>query len=106
MYAKKLLESNIFGLDKKVRKNLQLLILKKEKKKQFKKIVQQYGKVCVIGNNLSDDVFSSYNIRSPYIYIGESKIVKGILKLSNCIFDRDKRSSINRKGICLKILNK
>ena len=102
VYAKKLLESNIFGLDKKVKENLQLLILKKEKKKQFKKIVQKYDKVCVIGNNLSDDVFSSYNIRSPYIYIGESKIVKGILKLSNCIFDRDKRSSINRKGICLK----
>lgn len=102
VYAKKLLESNIFGLDKKVRKNLQLLILKKEKKKQFKKIVQQYGKVCVIGNNLSDDVFSSYNIRSPYIYIGESKIVKGILKLSNCFFDRDKESAINRKGICLR----
>lgn len=102
VYAKNLLESNIFNLDEKVRENLELLILKKEKKKQFKKIVEKYGKVCVIGNNLSDDVISSYKIRSPYIYIGESKIVKGVLKLSNCIFDRNKKSSINRKGICLK----
>lgn len=102
VYAKKLLNSNVFELDKKVSENLKLIILKKEKKKQFKKIVERYDKVCVIGNNLTDDIISSYKIRSPYIYIGESRIVKFILRVSNSIFDKNKDSAINRKGIYLK----
>lgn len=102
VYAKKLLNSNIFELDKKVMENLKLLVLKKKKEKKFKKIAQKYDKICVIGNNLYDDIISSYKIGSPYIYIGDSKIVKFILKVSNYIFDKNKDSAINKKGIQFK----
>ena len=82
--------------------NLKLLVLKKKKEKKFKKIAQKYDKICVIGNNLYDDIISSYKIGSPYIYIGDSKIVKFILKVSNYIFDKNKDSAINKKGIQFK----
>ncbi len=105
VYAKNLLDCNIFKMDKKLSENLNLIILEKEKKKQFKKIAQKYDKVCVIGNNLSDDIISSYKIGSPYIYIGESRIVKFFLKVSNYIFDKNKNSAINKKGIQLENFN-
>lgn len=87
VYAKNILKSNIFNLNSSRRSKIKLLVLKKNKKQQFKDLVEQYnGKVCVIGNNLSDDIFNSYRIRSPYIYIGKSKIVELVIRATNILF--------------------
>lgn len=95
VYAKNILNQNIFNLDVKTRKKIKLVSLKKDKKRKFEEMIEEYdGKVCVIGNNLSDDIFNSYRIGSPYIYIGKSKIVNCIIAISNKFF--------NKKGIRLK----
>lgn len=84
VYAKNILENNVFKIDSKTREKIKLIVLKKNKKKQFKDLVEKYnGKVCVIGNNLSDDILNSYRIKSPYIYIGKSKIVNIVIKFTN-----------------------
>ena len=89
VYAKNILENNIFKIDSKTREKIKLIVLKKNKKKQFKDLVEKYnGKVCVIGNNLSDDILNSYRIKSPYIYIGNSKIVNIVIKFTNKIFGK------------------
>lgn len=89
VYAKNLLENNIFKIDSKKREKIKLIVLKKNKKEQFKDLVEQYdGKVCVIGNNLSDDILNSYRIKSPYIYIGKSKIVNLVIRFTNKLFGK------------------
>lgn len=89
VYAKNLLSKNILGLDIKNKKKLKLIVLKKDKKKKFKEMVKQYnGEVCVIGNNLSDDIINSYKIGSPYVYIGKSRVVSIIISLANKIFKK------------------
>lgn len=89
VYAKNLLENNIFKIDSKKREKIKLIVLKKNKKKQFKDLVEKYnGKVCVIGNNLSDDILNSYRIKSPYIYIGKSKIVNLVIRFTNKLFGK------------------
>ncbi len=85
VYAKKLLNNrNIFGVDSDTRKRINLIVLKKDKKKKFKEMVESYdNKICVIGNNLSDDIINSLKIGSPYIYIGKSKIISFIIEFAN-----------------------
>lgn len=83
VYAKKLLDRRNI-LDKETRKRINLIVLKKDKKKKFREMVKQYNsKVCVIGNNLSDDIMSSFKIGSPYIYIGKSKMINFIISFNN-----------------------
>ena len=63
-------------------------------------MVKQYeGKVCVIGNNLSDDIMNSYKIGSPFIYIGKSKAINFILSLVNKIAYKIGIKSIYNRGI-------
>lgn len=85
VYAKNLLNNkNVFRLDIETKKRINLIVLKKDKKKKFKEMVTSYGnKVCVIGNNLSDDIINSFKIGSPYIYIGKSKIISLIISFNN-----------------------
>lgn len=96
VYAKELLKKNILGLDFRNGEKLKLIVLKKAKKKQFKEMVTKYnGKVCVIGNNLCDDIMNSYRIGSPYIYIGRSKAVNVIISFANKYF---KKSGVQFKS--------
>lgn len=100
VYAKNLLENTFFNTNKEIRDNLNLVILKKDKNKKFKDMVKQHdGKVCVIGNNLSDDIINSYRIGSPFIYIGKSKAIDFILRLVNKISYKIGIKSIYNKGI-------
>jgi FMN phosphatase YigB (HAD superfamily) len=87
VYAKNLLKQNIFSLEADKKNKINIVVLKKAKKKKFKEMVEAYdGKVCVIGNNLSDDIINSYKIGSPYIYIGKSKIVNLVINITNKLF--------------------
>lgn len=89
VYAQDILNHSSFKFISKQSDKLKLIVLKTDKKKQFKSMVKQYdGKVCVIGNNLSDDIFNSYKIGSPYIYIGKSKVVNFIISLTNKLFNK------------------
>lgn len=100
VYAKKLLEKSYFKTNKEISENLNLVILKKDKKRKFKDMVKQYeGKVCVIGNNLCDDIINSYKIGSPFIYIGKSKVIDFILKLVNKLAYKIGIKSIYNRGI-------
>ncbi|MBQ8379412.1 MAG: hypothetical protein IJX34_01190 [Clostridia bacterium] len=100
VYAKNLLERSFFKTNKEISDNLSLVILRKDKKKKFKDMVKQYeGKVCVIGNNLSDDIMNSYKIGSPFIYIGKSKAINFILSLVNKIAYKIGIKSIYNRGI-------
>ena len=72
-------------------------------KKEFREMVENSnGKVCVIGNNFSDDLLNSYRIGSPYIYIGNSKAIKYIMKLINGVADKFGLTSIYNRGIQLR----
>lgn len=103
VYAKNLLEKSYFKTNKEISENLKLVILKKDKKKKFKDMVKQYeGKVCVIGNNLSDDIMNSYKIGSPFIYIGKSKVINFCINLVNKIAYKIGIKSIYNRGIQFK----
>lgn len=92
--AKNLLEQQCFKEDVEIKEKLKLIVLLKDKKRQFKELINKYdNKVCVIGNNLSDDIINSCKIGSPFIYIGKSIVVKFIIKIinklnKNCIYKR------------------
>lgn len=99
VYAKNLFDKNFFIIKTEDRIKLNLIVLNETKKKQFLNMVEMYGgKVCVIGNNLSDDIINSYKIKAPYIYIGKSKAVKFILSVLNKLF--------GIKGIQVRSFNK
>lgn len=85
VYAENILEKRTIMLKDELYKKIKLIVLRKgKKKKQFKEFIAKYkDRICVIGNNLSDDIISSYKIKSPYIYIGKSKIIKLIINFSN-----------------------
>lgn len=100
VYAKNLLEKSFFKTNKEISDNLNLVILKKDKKRKFKDMIKQYdGKVCVVGNNLCDDIINSYKIGSPFIYIGKSKAINFILSLVNKIAYKIGIKSIYNRGI-------
>lgn len=97
--AKNLFNKCFFNIKMEDRERLNLVVLKEAKKKQFLNMVKQYGgRVCVIGNNLSDDIMNSYRIRAPYVYIGKSKAVSFIISVLNKVF--------GIKGIQLRSFNK
>ncbi len=85
VYAENILDEKTIMLKDDLYKKIKLIVLKKGKKKQqFKEFISKYqDKICVIGNNLSDDIISSYKIKSPYIYIGKSKAIKFIINFLN-----------------------
>lgn len=84
-------------------KNISIVVLKKNKKAQFEKLIKENeSKVCVIGNNLSDDILNSYKIGSPYIYIGKSKAINYITKIINCIALKMHMSGLYKRGIQFK----
>lgn len=67
--------------------NLIFSTLKKNKNKFIKENVKTHdGKACIIGNNLSDDIITSFRLGLPYIYIGNSLIVRAIIRITNKIF--------------------
>lgn len=73
--------------------------LKKNKNKFIKENVQTHdGRACIIGNNLSDDIITSFRLGLPYIYIGNSLIVRAIIRITNKIF--------KNKGIQVTTFNK
>ena len=73
--------------------------LKKNKNKFIKENVKTHdGKACIIGNNLSDDIITSFRLGLPYIYIGNSLIVRAIIRITNKIF--------KNKGIQVTTFNK
>ena len=73
--------------------------LKKDKNKFIKENVQTHnGRACIIGNNLSDDIITSFRLGLPYIYIGNSLIVRAIIRITNKIF--------KNKGIQVTTFNK
>ncbi len=83
--------------------NISIIVLKKNKKEQFKKLIKENeSKVCVIGNNLSDDILNSYRIGSPYIYIGKSKAINFITRGINCFALKLNISGIYKRGIQFK----
>lgn len=66
--------------------NLIFSTLKKNKNKFIKENVKTHdGKACIIGNNLSDDIITSFRLGLPYIYIGKSLIVRAIIRITNKI---------------------
>ncbi len=66
--------------------NLIFSTLKKNKNKFIKENVKTHdGKACIIGNNLSDDIITSFILGLPYIYIGKSLIVRAIIRITNKI---------------------
>lgn len=73
--------------------------LKKDKNKFIKEnILKHEGRACIIGNNLSDDIITSFRLGLPYIYIGKSLIVRAIIRITNKIF--------KNKGIQVTDFNK
>lgn len=67
--------------------NLIFSTLKKNKNKFIKENVKTHeGRACIIGNNLSDDIITSFRLGLPYIYIGKSLIVRAIIRITNKIF--------------------
>ena len=104
VYAKNLLDNHLFKMGSLYKEKLHLVILRNtKKKKQFREMVENSnGKVCVIGNNFSDDLLNSYRIGSPYIYIGNSKAIKYIMKLINGVADKFGLTSIYNRGIQLR----
>lgn len=98
VYARQMLDGNYLSHDFKGEK-LKLIVLRGNKKEKFKDMIKKYnGEVCVIGNNLSDDIINSFRIGSPYIYIGKSKIITIIINFSNKFF--------KKKGIQFKSFDK
>ena len=85
------------------RENIKLVVLRKHKKEKFQQLIEEYnGKICVIGNNLSDDIINSFKIGAPYIYIGESNAIKIILQFLDKISHFMGWNSIYNRGIQLK----
>lgn len=84
VYAKDILnKTNALGIPT-ADDNVKLMVLRRNKKHQFKKLIAQNdGWVCVIGNNFADDILNSCRIGAPFIYIGQSKATKGIIRWIN-----------------------
>ncbi len=103
VYAKNLLNSEENAIEKRHKDKLTLTVLKKDKKEKFRNMIKEYnGKVCIIGNNLSDDILNSYRIGAPYIYIGKSKVISFILRAINYISFKLGIKSMYNRGIQLK----
>lgn len=81
---------------------LDLIVLRKDKRKKFEELISKYsGKICVIGNNLSDDIISSIKIGSPFVYIGKSKAVNFILQAINTVSYKFGKEKIESRGVQL-----
>ncbi len=84
VYAEKILDDVDSIIGKDLAKNIKLIILEKNKKKVINQIKSEYkDNILVIGNNLFDDIISSWREGLPYIYIGKSNAVKKIIKHLN-----------------------
>lgn len=107
VYAKNLLNNEENIIEERHKEKITLTVLKKDKKEKFKNMIKEYnGKVCIIGNNLSDDILNSYRIKAPFIYIGKSKIINYILKMINFFSFKLGIESMYNRGIQFKEIEK
>ena len=100
VYAEGILDDidNIIG--KELAENIKLVILEKNKKNTINQIKSKYkDNILVVGNNLFDDIISSWREGLPFIYIGKSSTVK---KIINYLNNKHRKSNIDNKyGICV-----